>query len=113
VVTALRCLHAFEYACVHANGEVLCSIIDGRGDFVIGNVHEQSIADIFKGDRARELRRLVLSTADGYCAAIRKFCPLKNLPVDGREDDRSTSTSRTRGAARGAGRGIWSIFGPI
>src|SRR3954447_13966017 len=77
----LRCRHAFEYACVHANGEVVCSIIDGRGDFVLGNVHEQSLLDIFNGARARELRRLVLSTGDGYCRAIAKRCPLKNMEV--------------------------------
>src|SRR5436190_21264733 len=86
-MTALRCRHAFEYACVHANGEVVCSIIDGRGDFVIGNVHEQSLAEIFSGERARQLRRLVLSTEDAYCLAIGKRCPLKSLPVDGHESD--------------------------
>ncbi|MEW6366087.1 MAG: SPASM domain-containing protein [Acidobacteriota bacterium] len=46
---ALRCRHAFETACVHANGEVVCSIIDGRGDFVSGNVHEQHLREIFNG----------------------------------------------------------------
>jgi MoaA/NifB/PqqE/SkfB family radical SAM enzyme len=78
----LRCRHAFEYACVHANGEVVCSIIDGRGDFVLGNVHDQSLTDIVNGERARELRRLMLSTADSYCSAIGKRCALKSLPVD-------------------------------
>ena len=52
----LRCRHAFEYAVVHANGEVVCSIIDGRGDFVIGNIQEQSLSDILSGPRAQELR---------------------------------------------------------
>jgi hypothetical protein len=61
---AVRCRHAFEAASVHANGEV-CSIIDGRGDFVLGNVHQQSIRDILTGARANELRRLMLSTP-GY-----------------------------------------------
>jgi len=75
----LRCRHAFEYAVVHANGEVVCSIIDGRGDFVIGNVYHQSLRDILTGTRASELRRLVLSTRDSYCAAIGKSCPLKNI----------------------------------
>jgi pyruvate-formate lyase-activating enzyme len=79
---AVRCRHAFEYAVVHANGEVVCSIIDGRGDFVLGNVHQQSLHEILNGDRARELRRLVLSTSDGYCAAIGKACPLKTVPVE-------------------------------
>ena len=81
-VTGVRCRHAFEFACVHANGDVVCSIIDGRGDFVIGNVHDQSLADIFIGPRADELRRLMRSTADAYCAAIGKKCPLKSIPVE-------------------------------
>lgn len=76
----LRCRHAFEYAVVHANGEVVCSIIDGRGDFVIGNVHEQSLSEILGGPRAAALRRLVLSTPDSYCAAVGKRCPLKSIP---------------------------------
>jgi MoaA/NifB/PqqE/SkfB family radical SAM enzyme len=82
----LRCRHAFEYACVHANGEVVCSIIDGRGDFVIGNVHQQSLTEIFTSARARELRRLVLSTADSYCAAIGKTCPLKSISFERGEE---------------------------
>jgi MoaA/NifB/PqqE/SkfB family radical SAM enzyme len=79
----LRCRHAFEYAAVHANGEVVCSIIDGRGDFVLGNVHEQPLRDILSGPRAQELRRLVLSTPDAYCAAIGKRCALKSIAHDG------------------------------
>jgi pyruvate-formate lyase-activating enzyme len=82
----LRCRHAFEFVCVHANGDVVCSIIDGRGDFVIGNVHQQSIGDIFAGARAQELRRLMLSTVDAYCAAIGKKCPLKSIPFESDED---------------------------
>src|SRR3989442_10801484 len=71
----LRCRHAFEFVCVHANGDVVCSIIDGRGDFAIGNVHEESLGDMFTGARAQQLRRLVLSTGDSYCPAIGKKCP--------------------------------------
>jgi pyruvate-formate lyase-activating enzyme len=71
---------------VHANGEVVCSIIDGRGDYVIGNVHQQSLADIFNGERARELRRLVFSTHDSYCPAIGKRCPLKTIPFNSEDE---------------------------
>jgi hypothetical protein len=28
----MRCRNVFESVCVHANGEVVCSIIDSRGD---------------------------------------------------------------------------------
>jgi MoaA/NifB/PqqE/SkfB family radical SAM enzyme len=94
----LRCRHAFEFACVHANGEVVCSIIDGRGDFVLGNVHQQPLGEIFASDRARELRQLVLSTADDYCRAIGKSCPLKSIPVESGEDlnDLTAATPRIR-----------------
>jgi MoaA/NifB/PqqE/SkfB family radical SAM enzyme len=78
----MRCRHAFEYACVHANGEVVCSIIDGRGDFVLGNVHDQSLTEILTSERAAELRRLMRATGDSYCSAIGKHCPLKNIPAD-------------------------------
>ena len=60
----MRCRHAFETACVHANGDVVCSIIDGRGDYVLGNVYRQSLADIFRSPRYGQLRDLVLSTTD-------------------------------------------------
>jgi MoaA/NifB/PqqE/SkfB family radical SAM enzyme len=81
-IQPLRCRHAFEFVSVHGNGDVVCSIIDGRGDFVIGNVHQQSLTDIFNGARAHELRRLMLSTGDAYCAAIGKKCPLKSIPFE-------------------------------
>jgi MoaA/NifB/PqqE/SkfB family radical SAM enzyme len=77
-----RCRHAFESASIHANGEVVCSIIDGRADFVLGNVYQQSLPDILNGPRAKELQRLVLSTDDQYCRAIGKTCPLKSMPVE-------------------------------
>jgi MoaA/NifB/PqqE/SkfB family radical SAM enzyme len=77
----MRCRHAFETVCVHANGDLVCSIIDGRGDFVLGNVYENHLRDIFFGPRYAQLRELVLSTSDGYCRAIGKTCPLKQVPV--------------------------------
>lgn len=76
----LRCRHAFEYACVHANGDVVCSIIDGRGEFVLGNVHQQPLSEIFVGERAARLRELMLSREDAYCPAIGRRCPLKTIP---------------------------------
>ncbi len=66
---------------MHANGDVVCSIIDGRGEFVLGNVHTASLPAILDGPRARELRALVLSTPDDYCRAVGKRCALKTLPA--------------------------------
>ena len=82
----LRCRHAFEAASIHANGDVVCSIIDGRGDFVLGNVHQQPLPEILDGARARELRHLVRSTDDAYCRAIGKTCALKSIETDHRAD---------------------------
>lgn len=79
--TGRRCRHAFEAASVHANGDVVCSIIDGRGEYVLGNVHHSSLRDILRGPRAEELRRLVVSTDDAYCRAVGKTCALKTLPA--------------------------------
>ena len=76
----MRCRHAFEAASIHANGDVVCSIIDGRGDYVIGNIHRSSLPEILNSARARELRQLVTSTDDQYCRAIGKSCALKTLP---------------------------------
>jgi MoaA/NifB/PqqE/SkfB family radical SAM enzyme len=84
-VEGLRCRHAFEYACVHANGDVVCSMIDGRGDFVLGNVTERSLVDILTGRRAEELRRLVLSTEGSYCPGVGRNCPLKSIPTASRD----------------------------
>jgi pyruvate-formate lyase-activating enzyme len=78
----LYCRNVSDTVGVHANGDVVCGIIDGRGDFVLGNVHRQSLVEILGGARACELWRLVGSTSDTYCAAIGKRCPLKNVPGD-------------------------------
>ena len=78
----MRCRPAFEMLCVHANGDVVCSIMDGRGDFVFGNVHDQSINEILSGSRYKQLQRLVLSAPDGYCPAIGKQCALKSIAVE-------------------------------
>jgi MoaA/NifB/PqqE/SkfB family radical SAM enzyme len=91
----LRCRRAFEELCIHGNGDVVCSIIDGRGDFVLGNVYRQGLQEIFDGQRARQLRRLVLSAAKSYCPAIGKNCPLKHTPV-GRAEP---APARIRGLA--------------
>jgi pyruvate-formate lyase-activating enzyme len=81
----LRCRRAFEELCVLGNGDVVCSIIDGRGDFVLGSVHRQSLPAIFHGEQARQLRRLVLLEATSYCPAIGKNCPLKRAPAEDAE----------------------------
>jgi pyruvate-formate lyase-activating enzyme len=79
---SLRCRRAFEELCIHANGDVVCSIIDGRGDFVLGSVYRESLSAIFHGERARELRQWVLSAVDSYCPGIGKNCPLKRTVLD-------------------------------
>jgi pyruvate-formate lyase-activating enzyme len=81
----LKCWHAFEHMCVLANGDVACSICDGRGDFVLGNVHSEAPSAIFNGPRYRELRRLMLSGEGPYCPATGRNCLLKEREVEGGE----------------------------
>lgn len=78
----LSCRHAFECATVHANGDVVCSITDARGTYVLGNVYESSLTEIFHGARANQLRRTMLASATPYCGAIDRACPHKNLRSD-------------------------------
>src|SRR2546423_6252442 len=81
----VRCRHAFEALTIHANGDAVCSIIDGRGDFVLGNVHHQSLHTILSGPRIQQLRRLVLGSRDSYGPAVGRRCPLKTIPTDASE----------------------------
>jgi len=71
--------------CVLANGDVACSICDGSGDFVLGNVYTETPTQIFNGPRYRALRRLMLSGKDRYCPATRRTCLLKDVQEDGTE----------------------------
>lgn len=87
-----RCRHAFEALTVHANGDVVCSIIDGRGDFVLGNVMHDSLAAIWNGPRLRQLRGLMSSRADAFCPAVGRRCPLKN--IDASADEHMTPRLR-------------------
>jgi pyruvate-formate lyase-activating enzyme len=82
---ALKCWHAFEHMCVLANGDVACSICDGRGDFVLGNVYSETPTAIFNGPRYRTLRRLMLSGRGCYCPATGRACLLKEVEEDGSE----------------------------
>jgi len=81
----LRCWHAFEHMCVLANGDVTCSICDGRGDFVLGNVCSETPSAIFNGPRYQALRRLMLSGSGRYCPASGRTCLLKEIERDGSE----------------------------
>src|SRR5262249_19975874 len=80
------CRHAFENTRVHAHGQGGCRNHGGRRAHRLADLHEQSLPDIFNGDRARDLRRLVLSTGDDYCRAIAKRCPLKNMSIGPGDD---------------------------
>ncbi len=64
--------------CVLANGDVVCSICDGRADFVLGNVSSETPTAIFNGPRYRLLRRLMLSGGGRYCPATGRNCLLKD-----------------------------------
>lgn len=78
----MRCWHAFEHMCLLANGDVACSICDGRADFVLGNVYSESPTVIFNGPRYRTLRRLMLQGEGPFCPATGRNCLLKDVEED-------------------------------
>jgi pyruvate-formate lyase-activating enzyme len=81
----VKCWHAFEHMCVLANGEVACSICDGRADFVLGSVYSESPSAIFNAPRYRMLRRLMLSGEGPFCPATGRNCLLKKEERKGSE----------------------------
>jgi pyruvate-formate lyase-activating enzyme len=84
----LKCWHAFEHMCILANGDVVCSICEGRGDFVLGNVFVSSPTEIFTGEAYLRLRRLVMAEHGAFCSASGRICPLKCLEKDGTETEK-------------------------
>jgi pyruvate-formate lyase-activating enzyme len=75
--------------CVLANGDVACSICDGRADFVLGNVYEESPTAIFNGPRYRKLRQLVLQGDGRFCPASGRDCLLKDVEAAEKEPQAS------------------------
>lgn len=73
--------------CVLANGDVACSICDGRGDFVLGNVYSETPTAIFNGSRYQALRRLMLTGEGDYCPATSRSCLLKEIEREGSETE--------------------------
>ena len=90
---AAPCLAAWDGAAVHFGGDVqACATLcysDCSGSLILGNLAEQSLAEILDGPRARELRRRLLEgdlDADLCCHHCDRLdtCNLYGDPVDGR-----------------------------
>ena len=74
----LICKEVWEEACVQATGDVVCSCVDANANYVLGNIREQGILEIFEGERFRQIRRILLhSTHNSLCPALGCHCASK------------------------------------
>ncbi|MCJ7443180.1 MAG: radical SAM protein [Methanotrichaceae archaeon] len=78
----LICREAFNEVCVLANGNVVCSCVDANGSYILGNVKDSKIYDIFRGDSYANLRRQLISSGqDIYCPFLQLDCCFKSIPA--------------------------------
>jgi wyosine [tRNA(Phe)-imidazoG37] synthetase (radical SAM superfamily) len=69
------CKELFREVCILANGEVVCSSVDGIGRNVLGNIYQDHIKDIFNGKNYRESRQKILESGDdSHCPVLRYNC---------------------------------------
>ncbi len=61
------CLEPQDVLTVRANGDVVLCCNDISGVSVLGNIHEDSVADIWRGARARKARRDVRNETQQLC----------------------------------------------
>jgi len=57
----IPCISLWGTFCVHVDGKAILCCMDSRGDYVMGDVTEQSIREIWTGDRYRQVRELHLA----------------------------------------------------
>jgi pyruvate-formate lyase-activating enzyme len=69
------CRMVFDEICVLANGDIVCSCGDPAGLRVYGNVFRDRIADVYDGERYREIRKWQLkSPPSAWCPVIGTDC---------------------------------------
>lgn len=68
------CLWAKESMAIHWNGNVVACPVDAAGEFVAGNVNEQSVSEIWRGP-LRDLRKLHVDKMWDDLPAPCKTCP--------------------------------------
>jgi len=76
------CGEIFGESTILSTGEVVCGCVDPLGINPLGNINQQSIKDIFYGDKYRSLRDQILSSSnDSFCPALSCDCCFKTLPA--------------------------------
>jgi radical SAM protein with 4Fe4S-binding SPASM domain len=79
------CPYAFYTLVIKANGDVVPCCVAWEQSLVCGNIHQQSIAQIWRGDKLREIQRLHLQGRRNELAACRSCDTIFSSPdsVDG------------------------------
>ena len=76
----LVCPFPFYELAVKANGDVTVCCVDWRGDLTVGNIHFESLQDIWAGPRLAELRRVHLEGQRSKLVACRDCNVLNACP---------------------------------
>lgn len=62
------CLVPFNQLYIHSSGDVYpCSFVQNNPDFVLGNIQQESLANIWNGEKTRALREKHLGVLPGAC----------------------------------------------
>ena len=69
----MYCSFPFEYIRIFPNGEVF--FCWWTSDYIIGNIFENSIEEMWRGEKAQAFRKTILDGSYKYCS---EFCTLKN-----------------------------------
>jgi radical SAM protein with 4Fe4S-binding SPASM domain len=72
-VSPRRCTFVYTTMVVNSNGEVVPCSFDAHAGYVIGNVLNQSVAEVWKGKRFSEFRKRVLTDRTSIAAC--RDCP--------------------------------------
>jgi len=76
----IACPYPFYNLVVKSNGDVVPCCVAWEKSLIVGNAREQTLAEIWKGDRLAEIHRLHLSGRSGELAACAKCDTLFNCP---------------------------------
>lgn len=61
-----KCWRAFSGAVITVNGDVLPCSYDKNGEYAFGNIHQQSLKEIWHNDKAKQFRQQILSDRKAY-----------------------------------------------
>lgn len=76
------CPLPFYSLSIQANGDVAACCVDWNKATVCGNIHQESIADIWRGERLRAFRRMHLEGRRGECPSCANCTFLETVPDD-------------------------------